>query len=72
MIYYIQEFECPKCGLESHVFFTDTTTIADMVVAIGEEHRRWSPECRQEFPDLKFFPIRETAERFTRGMLCGA
>lgn len=57
----IQEYRCPKCSLESHIYFRPDDKSYKVMVDIMEDHRKWSPECSvTEFKDLIILPsIRE-------------
>jgi hypothetical protein len=41
-----QEYNCIKCGVESHVDVDDHADVWSVVQAINADHRKWSPECK--------------------------
>lgn len=49
----IQQFICDKCGLESHVHITEGEDVMSAVHKIEDEHKKWSPECTNNYRELR-------------------
>lgn len=48
-----QEYECEKCGVESHVNVDRHEDVMSVVYKLEADHKKWSPECDQPVRKLR-------------------
>ena len=50
-----QEYECEKCGVESHVIYNEHSDFYSVFKALLDDHRKWSPKCDADIYQIKVF-----------------
>ena len=61
-----QEYECEKCGVESHVIYNEHSDFYSVFKALLDDHKKCSPGC-----DVDIYQIKVFREQKDTAGICG-